>query len=113
MNTRLGLPGSVNTNGACIFVISGLSLSGLVESLGACTVLLGMAWPLRMKFYSQTVEILACVTVPCQQQVRQSTLHQRFLLEASLVLLQSLLENSSFLHCYILSQAVCTLIPQS
>ena len=75
MNTRLGLPGSANNNGACIFVISGLSLSGLVESLGACTVLLGMAWPLRMKFYSQTVEVLACVTVHCQQQVRQSTLH--------------------------------------
>lgn len=113
MNRRLGLPGSANTNGGCIFVISGVSLSGLVEFLGTCTVLLGMAWPLRVKFYSQTAEILACVTVHCQQQVRQSTLHQRFLLEASLVLLQSLLENSSFLHCYILSQPEYTLIPQS
>ena len=113
MNTKLGLSGSANTNGACVFVISLLSLSGLVESLGACTVLLRMAWPLCVKFYSQTVEILVCCTVHCQQQVRQSTLYHHFSLEASLVLLQSLLENSSFLHCYILSQPVCTLIPQS
>ena len=119
MNKRLGLPGSAHNSGVCCYEchawVASLRSWYNPSEPALCWEWLGPCVP---GFSSQTAVILACVTVHHQQQVGNSLLHQHFSLEAppeplSVVLLQSLVENYSFLHCYVLSQSVCTLIPQS
>lgn len=80
--------------GACIFVISGLSLRvGRIPGHLHCAAGNGLALACEAPFSDSRDFGLCYCTLSAAGETKHSA--QRFLLEASLVLLQSLLENSS------------------